>query len=885
MFRRPPPPPPPPVVRDLRLPQRGTPLTDFEQTAGWTVSSTSGSTEFLKNMPRAIRGEYAGEIRFTPEHPGTHEVVLRPDTPWRANSLFNTLLLWVWDDGASAPSKENDHAIRLTGYDATESPVEFVLPYTPRPGWQMLHLRNNEGFPDWPIRLETLHWHLNAETAAPRVLYLESLTVYMESLTRVPRDIQFIRPHDYAPSFAPRRANSVLLDFPPEPAAFRPDPGTGRLVTRVERLGENRHRFRVQSEAGVLDYLVSAEPGAPTVQVSFNERPLPGLWRGFGVETGEVPPEPRFSRLEDNVLYLQYADGLRFRVSLHGRTLQIEAHSLAESFTALDMGHLGIDAPGEYTPVFFPFLRIGPGHRWPVLSVSEGDKRLFVSVLPDWWFSMAGHMDPPEAPAGRIPLGRMVYPERWNGSRNVFRERVYLTVSPSVREVLPRPSSHPALHLPASGRLVLPATEDLTGPADIDLLGIRPTDPAWRDDLLARGPLGEWLRLEDQHYLLKSARFSDLSLERVRDASPGASWLRLPHFGDRPPWAFTDFDARVLGAGTFAQTWAELGVLLQQTEAETGRPLLTRGGSEWFLAGLVTGFVPDFPGGFGELHPYLPHFALQNLVPFSSLHGLGSTREFRQAHDPAGREEAAVQRQIATQIAYGACGRLPAAEDPLLRERAKRVLTPLHRMFTANRVARVAYRHGDLLLDLPEAIETGALERSQLYLRLENGTEIWVNGDPFGNWRVRVADTLHELPPNGFIVRGDEFLLLHALNPDGFPHTASRAPGEVWLDSPASRHLFEGLSAQGSVRVLRGQRGQPTEIELSGPALGAIHLSPAVLGLESVGTLRATDATGGEVTGVTLQREEEKWVLHAPPELRALRVFPRPVGPETKFSP
>lgn len=874
-----PPPPPPPPYRPLRLPPRGQPLTSFEQMARWTAASDSGHAEVIKTPERAIWGEYAGKLDFVPASPGPHRVVLTPDEPWLQRSPFDVLTLWVWDDGP--PSLRPDHTIRLVARNAEGERVVFELPYQPRGRWEMLHLRQEGGFP-WPLRFESLEWHLphGQERSGRRSLYLEGLRAHAEGYGRIPRDIQFVRPHDYAPAFAPQRPDSVLLDLPPRPAAFRPLPPSERHQTRLLRETDQRFRFEYQSGSGTLGYVVDVSGGGPRIEVRVNEIPLGEVWRDLRMEVQGEAPEFRFSRIEGQVLVLQYTQGLRLQVNLSGRTLQLEAHALGEAIEALSLGRLAVPENWQGGPLFLPFLRVAEELRWPLLQFRSAQQGLFVSVIPDWWFSMAGFFDAgTRSGRGEETLGRMVYPPRWRGSRNVFRERIYFTVSPRLQDVLPGPAAVEALFRESLSDRVLSRRVYQESPTPL-LLGLRPDSPEWQEDWLGRDPRGDWRPLEFPYFLLKSARFPDVALRRavrgVRDLPPGA--LMIPEAG-LPPWAWTDFDARVLGAGTFSQSWSEFMVLLQQVAAESGRPLLAPGGGEWLMAGGIAGFLPSFPLGFEALHPYLPQHVHQNILPYSALLGLGELEDFRLPGEEA-HAERQLHRMLAAMVVYGAVNGLPDIPDRLLAERSRLLLSPLLSRFETSRVQRFAYWDGSRFLEGAEALHEAAYLRSRVYLRLSDGSEIWVNGDLFANWHLKVDGRDVELPPDGWVARGNGFEVLVGLNRHGDLFAAGRDGDRLWLDSPASASEFRGLQAQGFVRLRPSLPGLPARLETLRDTQ-SIQLSAAALGLQQIGSLQTLQ---GPPT-LRPQWHEPVWIFPDLPADTVLQLHERGSSPDANFSP
>lgn len=763
LFRREPAPPPVPPERALRLPPRGAPLTGFEQIAGWDAESKTGRVRFDKDLEKAIWGEYAGWLRFTPRSEGPHEVFIRPKESWLVNAPFNLMTVWVWHELEEEGPVEG-YEVFLEGTGPMGRGYTWTFPYRPSAGWQMLHLRV-KGDSIWPLTLTKLGWRLPEGVEETQALFLENLSVYQESVARIPREIQYVRPHDYAPAFAPKRRNSVLLDFPPRPAAFRPVAPQEKVVVRLDREAENRYLFRSESASVTVEYLLEMREQFPMISVRVNGRELGRVWQGVEVATQGELPAFRLSRMEGGKLILQYAEGLRFTVSLQGRTLELEAHSLNETFTGVRLGRLTGGEGGEAERLEVPFLRVSREASWPLATVRQGEGVYFVSVIPDWWFSMAGEVIEPSAESGLMDLGSLLYPPRWKGSRNVFRERVYFTVSTQFEDVLPGPAAPVALMRGEAGAVLWPGEKGLR----LRLMQMQPVDPEWREDDLARDWEGNWRGFAPQRFFMKSARFSDLAISRLPPTGldPETGYTHTPWLSRFPPWRFTDYDARVLGAGTFAQTWAELGVLLQQVAAETGVPLFGDGGAEWFYAGFLSGVVPEFSGGMEALHPFLPQMVHRNIAPYSAVMGVGSAEAFQGGEGEVEDTPERFWRQVATQIAYTACGRVPETADAGLRAQGERLLRRLHARFVASPVVRLLYWNGTRLQGVSESFADGSLGRSQIYFRLENGDEIWVNGSETEDWTVRVEGRQYRLPPFGFRIRGEGLDLYRVRNESG----------------------------------------------------------------------------------------------------------------------
>ena len=898
---RPTPTPTPSPVSTFRRPPRGNVLTGFERLAGWTVSSASGKASLVKNADRPVWGSHAAEIRFHPEGEGPHEIVLTPDAPLVVRAPFNRMLLWAWDTGRAVSS--DGHAIRLEALDASARVREWRLPYTPLDGWDLLHLRETREIP-WPVEVRKLVWEVPAEAKGPRTLYLDTLSIYQEVLGRVPREIDFVRPHGYAPAFAPVRDNSVKLDFPRDAHAFRPyTPGDpGEVTTR--RVDDEVFQFILKSGEMGATYQVKARGGGPEIRAwTEADGEAGGIeWRGLRIHGLAEEPELRFARLRDGRLWLQYTEGVSFECIPSGGGLRIAAQSLSENVTRFDLGRVQRFGGESLSRLHPPFLRLAPSIRWPVVWWTTGDVSRVASVVPDWWFSMAAAYHPGEAtPSNAVNLGSMRYPPRWRGSRNVFRERLYFTVSDRLEHVLPQPAHPGGLYAERLQHGLLDETPDGRQQANIPqwksfsenraepmkatrLLSIRPVREAWTPDLVGRTEAGDWTPHPGTGMVVKTGLLHTRPIMERLDTETQPGWIFERDLAAHPPWRFTDYDARLPGAGTFAQSWAEVGAFLQQVEAETAAPIVGRDGATWFWAGLVSGLMAEFLRGVDELHPFLPHVSWTLLHPRTVPLGLGSLESFRFEGEETAPLQRLADRMLACMVAYGATGRLPALEEGDARRKLLRFQRALHPRLATATVDRIGYWNGERFLDAARALADGSWRDSRLYLQLSDATEIWVNGHRSDVWEVRVDGTEFRLPPFGFVARGPGLFALAGATPGGAPLWILETSDSLWIHSPAEQTTYSGMSVRGSAQWRKGEEETRVELSIS-HGDGPVRLSPARLGLSRVGTLEAEHADGSPLSGVTLVREDEYWVLRGAKAPAILHVHSTIRGRERNFVP
>lgn len=883
--RKEPPPPPEPAPSFLsrpELPSRGIPISDFERLAHWTVESDAGTVQLRKNLSQSMWGRASAEISFTPERPGPRTVKLTPSEPWLIQSQFDTILLWILHDGSVG--MRDDYRIRLRYRDGSGTLGDWSIPYSPSPDVQMLHLRVTERIPK-PVYVESILWDIPGSASGTQHLYLDSLSIYQEVLTRIPQNIYYVLPFDYAPIFAPKRKNSVMLNFPSSPVAYRPQTRPERSVQTLKRTEEGGYLFEYKSNEMKLGYRILPTAGMPSVGVEVDGKAYSGLWRGATVENVEEVPYLRFARIHENKLMLQYTQGLQFELSLHGKTLQIEMNSLMENISALDLGSLFAVRGNRIQPLRIPLMRIQEDFPWPVFSIKDDQKLFLVSCFPDWWNSLASRYELPEVSDREegYPLGKMRYESRWRGTRNMFRERIYFTVSQRLQDVLPRPAHPVAMYRKELGNWRVSSDETLP---QMNLMSIEPLEKEWEDRILSREPDGEWREHPQKGILIKSSLFDGIPLRRLAEfrEKQKSVHLEVPTVAEYPPWRYMDYDVRGVGGATYTQTYAEVGALLQQVEAEWGGGIVSRGGAEWFWSGLVSGIRPEFPLGIQELHPLLPQFAWQNVHPYSQILGLGKLDGFSLPTDTTRNEETLLNRMLAMQVAYGAFGPTPELVDPILKTKAKRIQAMLQPHFAGARVERIAYGDGTSLVEAGEALQADVLKKSRLYIRLDTETEMWVNGDLFADWSVRVDGRTFELPPFGFVIRGNELFVMNSpKNEHNQGLCLLAGPEQIWVSSPDQKVEELGMRIQGCLQVLRKNDGK-VQIDI-GDWYGEARIEAGVLKLERIGTIRGIDQNGEAVTDIRIKQDGDHWILQSDSRLQRVWISPEISGREMKFSP
>ncbi len=225
-----------------------------------------------------------------------------------------------------------------------------------------------------------------------------------------------------------------------------------------------------------------------------------------------------------------------------------------------------------------------------------------------------------------------------------------------------------------------------------------------------------------------------------------------------PPWGRTDYDPRVPGAGTFAQTFYAYGQLLRNDSRVYHGPIFSEGTYQCFYAGL-----PD--GNYGHTYnnrplatePLLPVFDLNQIHTKECDIGVSWTTSYCDAipnwQAPQNIDNA-IDRFILTTMAYGHIGWLVEEQYGIERTcRSYYMLQQVQARYGLKKPLRIAYWDGSKLVGVSKAVEEGLpASRRQLYVEYPGGLRLWLNDSPNDYWKVRIGKNIHILPPAGWAV-------------------------------------------------------------------------------------------------------------------------------------
>jgi len=251
------------------------------------------------------------------------------------------------------------------------------------------------------------------------------------------------------------------------------------------------------------------------------------------------------------------------------------------------------------------------------------------------------------------------------------------------------------------------------------------------------------------------------------------------------PWQRTDYDHRVPGAATYAQTYYSWGeTLLKQKKIWNG-PVYSEGAHHFMWAGLADGsYAQDRSYDFRN-EPWIVEFELLRTQRLCTDFGMGTLSMFSPArtlherlyylpYQPQGRDEL-VNRFLAATIAFGHSGYLildkcwepdkpfgrayGVKSKPVWQEkglpaetlRSYFMIQALAARYTQSHAVEIRYVDAEGRLHAAsEAIRNGTVARNQIVTRYADGTVTAVNGSDTLPMKTSAHGRKIELAPNGF---------------------------------------------------------------------------------------------------------------------------------------
>jgi hypothetical protein len=412
-----------------------------------------------------------------------------------------------------------------------------------------------------------------------------------------------------------------------------------------------------------------------------------------------------------------------------------------------------------------------------------------------------------------------------------------------------------------------------------------PVNEHWDPDAVPRTPEGEWRSAWPRCWALKPLKAVELDAllaPQIEARYPSNSAYTDVQTAVAP-WGYNDYDARVPGAGTFAQTFYAYGELLRNDSRVYQGPIFSEGTYQWLYAGLADGnYALVYDGRPPATEPLLPVFDLYQIHPKECDIGMGWTSLFCDAipnwRTPENLDRA-IDRFLLHTLAYGHIGWLVEEEFGITRTcRSYYMLEQVQARYGLQTPVRIAYGDGTRLRSVSEAVALDLPRtRRQLYVEYRGGLHLWLNDHPSDAWRIRAGAQIITLPPAGWAAYQEGELLSYSARP---PSEAGHIPTPAGLPGGSAGKVDYLRSRAYTYQDGRGQlfatreaasRGALAISPLSRNRLQVIHISG-----EDAFTIRRPYGVRGRLTRIRAYDVEGKSL--SPPKARD-------AGGETQIEP
>lgn len=370
-----------------------------------------------------------------------------------------------------------------------------------------------------------------------------------------------------------------------------------------------------------------------------------------------------------------------------------------------------------------------------------------------------------------------------------------------------------------------------------------PVNEFWSPDGVQRQPDGNWRSAWPRCWAekpLKAVEFDALLAPQIKQKfHPTSAYTDVQTAV--APWSYNDYDARVPGAGTFAQTFYAYGELLRNDSRVYDGPIFSEGTYQWLYAGLADGnYALAYDGHPLAKEPLLPVFDLCQVHSKECDIGMGWTANFCDAIADWRKPEnldRAIDRFLLHTLAYGHIGWLVEEEHGISRTcRSYFMLQQVQARYGLKAPVRIAYWDGAQLVSVSEAlIRDLPRTRRQLFIEYPGGLQLWLNDHPAEIWQLpphltgsakRRSKALHarsdnlDLPPAGWAAFTSDhqlysFSALDGTNRVDYLH----GPDCIYLDGRG--HWFDTAEAASdgamAIKTLAKNKLKITRISGSAP--------------------------------------------------------------------
>ena len=792
----------PPYEMAGRVEER-TPLVAFDDVEGWTVEGTNAEGWLTRTKEQRLHYRpYAAKLVYVARGKRPSLLVRPPKPipipePWDCVNVWNYGNVWAWARRADTPPLHC--SVVVEGADGRQTSVPMgSMPYI---YWFLAHRQAQRDI-QRPAKLIGFRF-TGGRNTQKRTVYLGPCYFYkqvLEPLTFEPW------PH--------------TLPFPTRPETILPTNSTRRFRNTVRRDGDaTLFAYRGRDCELVYSYTpTNATLGDIELHHAGKAfRPCAGGGLQLATAKGNVPPgDPAVKttllgqELDDDVLTVRWrlavhdvTTGLTYRLRIRQKSLLVDIEATAPVVERIALGRA---EPVEKAKLFWmPYWTYGGND--PRVLLANG---LFVTTQFDWFESNASVLYGAAAvgPTWAAYNGGAQYVPKTDGQRNPVRERLFLTASPNVHEVLPTIPNPPspmkkvqgdrlwrvksganhAAEITEARRLRWFGAENITiryhedswrdagesftfrleaAPkrggdealrkfvAAVQALGWRvglytnytdyaPVNKHWNEDWVSRTPTGEWQRAWARCYAPKPMR----AVEAQAHNAPRIQ----AKFGENHSYCDVHTAVTPFQRVDYDARVPGAGTF-RRTFQCFGRLLynekFAHKGPVYSEGRNHWWYVGLTDGNYAQLVCGSPP-AQPLLVDFDLLkmHPLNMDAGMGSPGMFFKGKPHNLDQFIATTLAYGHIGFFDwRTHHGKLKNYY--MLQRLEPHYTMVPVARIAYDHEGTLVDTSAALATDAYKQSRVHVAYRNGTKVYVNGSQ-ADWSVAGPWGNVVLPPWGY---------------------------------------------------------------------------------------------------------------------------------------
>jgi len=901
---------PPEFSRSKRREVRD-PEINFEFLLGWEVQHDveAGRVTIERTNEKQLWGLHTAKVEYEFEAVDG-EFTIRPPAPIAIRDRFDCLNIWVHGPSGTGNSDNPGCDVEVLVRDAGNQDHVLSLGVAPGGGWGLLHRRLSDEVSariSYPCSFTGIRFS-GCPGSVAVTNYLDSLSFYYETFPPIEIEKHPSRNIELEPGQpAGVHTGRKRLDFPVGPETIVPDAGhPDTFNNQLDEVSDGIYEFSYRGQDGHLTYRVDTGDLGAGIRVRWDGQELGRFLVGarlLGIEN----PTRMISvlRREENALYIEYQGFGTRRLEIIGRSLVGQINAAGGIASGIDLG--GYEGDRAWNHLALPGLPSASGGLMTIGWLGQGDGTneppCFVAASFDWYRSGASYFDPPGERSGEPRFGRAVYEAGTDGRTADVFERVVLSVSPRLNDVLPTISNPVGEHAQELSRRIWvdpqPAgavTNELDVMSRLLKLGVT---NGIQTHYLASGVGQTESRSLRTH---ASPRIGgDKAFARVLKRQRKAGWIGAladnvmqvhPINGEwdeekllrGPAWQWRE--------GTASQFLLKppLAVELNNNLIRRNRRKFHPGGSyvdelcavppweytdydsripgaglfgqAYYCVGeilrhnaaafggpvagrggweaLYGGLLDGYlPGDSAE--PYLPVFCLNRLQPLCCRIGAGDMIVSGTLSDEA------LDRYLAAQFGYGGIGRIrPAVMTDRQIFRSATFAKFMQGIFTLRQPGRIAYWDGQNYVSTSEAITEGCLNRSQLYMIFDDSHELWVNGSEALNWDVKVGSDLWTLPPYGWVAVGPDSLCMSSVVADRRLDYIESSR-YTWIDGREEGRKFRGITCAGALLMNRTDLDHGEQIDL-------MHLGRA----ESIEIPVVRGLTEDSVVGSRTDGEEDE---------------------------